>query len=106
MNTTPIKIFMLPQESGPGGCACGKPVGQSTEQIHALQSAIETALGCQVEVCDITSRRNMQDYRVVFDLMSTSGVKALPIVTLNDEVVSTGKVWPEPVIAALKESYM
>ncbi|GAK56691.1 hypothetical protein U27_03654 [Candidatus Vecturithrix granuli] len=44
----------------------------------------------------------MQRDRIVFDSMSTSGVKALPIVVVNDEVISTGKVTPEPVIAALK----
>ena len=103
-NNVIATIFMLPRQGGPGGCACGGPVGQSTEQIRVLQQAIKDATGYHVYVYDITNREgDMQNYRVVFDLMSTSGVKALPVVTLNDEIVSTGKVWSEPVIAAIKE---
>lgn len=91
-NTPVVKIFVLPQENGPGGCGCCGPVGQSAEQIQALQYAIGDAFGCQVDVYDITRQGNMSTFPMVFTLMSTSGVKALPIVTLNDEVVSTGKV--------------
>lgn len=104
-NNIIAKIFMLPRQSGPGGCACGGPVGQSSEQIRVLQHVIEAATGYHVDVYDITNRGgDMQNYRVVFDLMSTSGVKVLPVITLNDEVVSTGKVWPESVIAAIQKN--
>jgi hypothetical protein len=85
-NTPVIKILVLPQEKGPGGCGCCGPVGQSTEQIQALQYAIEDAFGCQVDVYDITRRGDMPNVPEIFTLMSTSGVKALPVVTLNDEI--------------------
>ncbi|RQV95319.1 arsenical resistance operon transcriptional repressor ArsD [bacterium] len=99
---TMIKIFMLSQHGGPVTCACGGSFGQSEEQIQVLQYALEEAFDCQVEVYDISRRGDMRREHIVFDLMSRSGVKALPIVVVNDEVVSTGKVNPEYVIAAIK----
>jgi len=97
-----IKIFTLKRQPGPGDYTCCGPVGQTSEQIQDLQSAIETATGVQVEVYNVGRFGAEPPPRLVVDLMSTSGVKALPIVIMNDEVVSTGKVNPEPVIASIK----
>ncbi|GAK56685.1 hypothetical protein U27_03648 [Candidatus Vecturithrix granuli] len=97
-----IKMFILKRQPGPGGYTCCGPIGQTSEQIQDLQAAIESATGCQVEVYNVGRFGAEQPPRMVVDLMSTLGIKALPIVIMNDEAVSIGKVTPEPIIAAIK----
>lgn len=99
-----VKIFMMPQQfpCGPQSSCCG-PTGQAEEEIQGLKEAISTELGCKVEVVNVIEKSQMKNYFSIIHLIGSFGPMALPIITLNDEVVSMGKSIPDEVIPAIRE---
>jgi hypothetical protein len=98
-----VRIFIMPRQScGPQACSCGS-IGQSEEQIRILKSTIEQAIDCQVEVYDATSRDVMKNHPTIIDLLRSFGLTDLPVITLNDEVVSVGTPSPNQIVSAVWE---
>jgi len=99
-----LKIFMRPQEfpCGEQSSCCG-PIGQSKEDIQCLKSSIEKELGYEVEVLNVKNADDVKDYPRVVQLLHSLGPNALPILMLEDEVVSVGNPTPEKAIAAIRE---
>lgn len=99
-----LKIFMMPQEfpCGENSSCCG-PIGQSEEEIHNLKNSIEKELGYEVEVLNVKSEDDMKDYPRIAQLLHSFGPTALPILMLEDDVVSMGNNTPEKTIAAILE---
>ncbi len=100
-----IRIFMLPQRfpCGPQSSCCG-PIGQTEEEIQSLKDVIEKELDAKVEVIDVTKGQDMKNYLQIVRLVRSMGFQILPIITLNDEIVSVGM--PEQLhqaILAIKE---
>jgi len=100
-----LKIFMLPQEfpCGEQSSCCG-PIGQSEEQIQSLKSSIEEELGYEVEVLNVKNEDHVKNHPQVLQLVQSLGPSALPILTLEDEVVSIGNPTPEKAIAEIREN--
>jgi len=103
-NNKTVRIFMMPQDfpCGPQSSCCG-PIGQSEEQIESLKSSIEEELGYEVEILDVMNHDAIKNYDQVVQLLSSFGPMALPILTLEDEVVSMGSPAPEMAVAAIRE---
>ena len=101
-NKKVAKIFTLEQHfpCGPKSSCCG-PVGQSEQEVAALKSAIEE-LGLEVEVYDLQKMKNLQDNPQIFKLFRTFGPKAIPVITVGDEVASMGQSEINEIISALK----
>ena len=99
-----IKIFTLPQQfpCGPAAACCG-PIGQTEEEIKSLTSAIESELNLKTEVIEVVDGEEMQRYPAVIRLLRSLGTMALPVITLDDEVVSIGSPKPEEAVLAIKE---
>ncbi len=99
-----IKIFMLPRQASSCGpsCNCG-PVGQSQEEIQGLKGAIEQKISKNVEVYDVTDGKVMKNYLTIIRLVRSFSIAALPMITLNDEVVAMGAAAPEQAVAAVRE---
>lgn len=99
-----VKIFTMPQEfpCGQESSCCG-PVGQANEEIQGLKNAIEEGTGCQVEVLNTTKGEDMKKHLNVVRLLHSFGPTALPIITLNDEVVSMGNSKPKEAVLAVQE---
>lgn len=99
-----VKIFMLPQQfpCGPQSSCCG-PIGQMEEEIQNLKSAVEKEIGCQVEVLNVMDGNDMRNHLQTVRLVRAFGAMALPIITLNEEVVSMGNPTPEQTVLAIKE---
>ena len=103
-NGKTIGIFMMPQPTSCGpSCSCCGPVGQSEEEINRLKSAIEQELGCQIAVYNVMNGADMKQHLPVVRLVRSFGAVALPIITLNGEVVAMGNPTPEQAISALRE---
>jgi hypothetical protein len=103
INHHAVRIFIMPRQScGPQACSCGS-IGQSEEQIRILKSTIEQAVNCRAEVYDVTSKEVRQDYPAIIDLLRSFGLTALPVITLNDEVVSVGTPSPNQIVSAVWE---
>ncbi len=104
MNNKILKIFMYPQEfpCGEQSSCCG-PIGQSEEEIQSLKSSIEKELGYGVEVLNAKNDDDMRNYPRIVQLVRSLGPTALPILTLEDEVVSIGNTAPEEALAAILE---
>ena len=100
-----VKIFMMPQEfpCGEQSSCCG-PIGQSEKEIESLKSSIEKELGCEVEVVNVKNDDEMRGRPRIAQLFQSLGAAALPIVALEDEVVSMGNSTPEEVVAAIREN--
>ena len=99
-----IRIFTMPQQypCGAESSCCG-PVGQTEEDIQKIKDAIEQEIGSQVEVIDTTKVEEMKSHLEIVRLVRSLGPMALPVITLNKEVVLMGNPKPEEVISAIKE---
>jgi len=99
-----VKLFIMPHQfpCGPEATCCG-PIGQSEEEIQNLKSAIGRETGSEVEVLDVTSENDMQGYPQIAQLFNSLGMKALPIITLNEEAVSVGNSTPGQAVSAIRE---
>jgi len=103
-NSKSVTIFMLPQQfpCGPQSSCCG-PIGQTEEEIQSLKSTIEKETGCQVEVLNATNGNEMRNPLQVVRLLQSFGAIALPIIALDDQVVSLGNPTPEQAVSAIRE---
>ena len=99
-----LKIFMLPQEfpCGEQSSCCG-PIGQSEEEIQSLKSSIERELGYEIEVLNVKNEDDVKNYPRIVQLLHSLGPAGLPIIALEDEVVSMGNSKTEEVLAAIQE---
>jgi len=99
-----VRLFTMPQQfpCGPAAACCG-PVGQTEEEIQELKKSIEKELSVPVEVRNVTSGKDMRDFRPISGLLRTFGPTSLPFIAIGDEVVSMGNPSPEEAVAALRE---
>ncbi len=105
MNTNKTaRIFRMPLQfpCGPEASCCG-PTGQSDEEIQKIVNAVEKEIGCNSKVYSVTDEESMKDYSQVAQLVRTFGQMALPVIILDEEVVSMGNPTPEQAVAAIKE---
>jgi len=96
------KIFTLEQQfpCGPQSSCCG-PIGQSEQEVMALKNAIEK-LGLSVEVYDLQKTKDLEEYPQVFQLFDIYGPRAIPVITIEDEVACMGQSEISETVAALK----
>lgn len=99
-----IRIFTMPLQfpCGPQSACCG-PIGQSDEDVQKLKEQIEKDLGVKVEVKNVVKGEDMKDHREISALFRTFGPISLPIIALENEVVSMGNPTPEEAVEALRE---
>lgn len=103
-NNIIVRIFTMPLQfpCGPQSSCCG-PTGQSEEEVQKLKEQIEKGLGVRVEVKNVVEGEEMRDHREISALFRTFGPLSLPIIAVEDEVVSMGNPAPEQAVEALRE---
>lgn len=103
-NDKTVRIFMLPQEfpCGPQSSCCG-PIGQTEEEVQNFKTSIERELACRVEVLNVMRGEDMKNHLQVVRLIRSFGPTALPIIALDDEIVSMGNPTPEQAVSAIRE---
>lgn len=103
-NSKTIRIFILPQQfpCGPQSSCCG-PVGQSEEEVQSLKTAIETEFNMPVEIHYATDGKTMRNHLQTLRLVRSFGHMALPVITLDEEVVSMGNSAPENAIEEIRK---
>ena len=103
-NNKTVRIFTMPQEfpCGPQSSCCGS-IGQSEDEIKNLRETINKELNCPVDVLNVMDKNQMKNHSAVVRLVNSFGPKALPIIALDDEVVSMGNPTPDEAITVLKE---
>lgn len=74
---------------GEGSSCCG-PVGQTSEDIIKLKNSISKEFLCEIRTIEISNEEQMAGQKRVARLIKQFGQCVLPIITLNDEVVSMG----------------
>lgn len=86
-----INIFTMPQEfpCGAGSSCCG-PIGQTDEEVQTLKQGLEKALGVPVQTFNVKNGADMKAHRQILALLRSFGWGVLPIITIDDEVVSMG----------------
>ena len=99
-----LKIFMHPHEfpCGEQSSCCGS-IGQTQEEVQSLKSSIEKELGYAVEVLNVKNEDEMKNHPRIVQLLQSLGLTALPILTLEDEVVFMGNTAPKDALAAILE---
>lgn len=97
-----VKIFTMEQRfpCGPKSSCCG-PVGQSKEEVESLKTAIEK-LGVNVETYDVQKMENLENYTQVYKLIRAFGTKAIPVITVGNEVACMGKSDISEIASAVK----
>ena len=105
-NRRAVGIFTMPQEfpCGNDSTCCG-PVGQTEEEIAALEAAIER-LGVEVEVHDVNSPEVAQKHPNVLQLLRSFGRDIVPILTVGGEVVCVGRPSIEEAVRAVEEKLL
>jgi len=106
MKNKSVKIFTMPQQfpCGPNSSCCG-PVGQSEEEVRKLKNAIKEKIDCDIEVINVLDGSKMKNHLPVVRLFRSLGAGAIPIITLNDEIISVGNPSPEEAVSLLKEKF-
>jgi disulfide oxidoreductase YuzD len=101
---TVVNIFTMPQQfpCGPQSSCCG-PIGQSEDVIKDLTETISRKLKCQVEIFNVMDKTQMKNHDAVAHIINSFGPGALPIIAIDDDVVSMGNPTPDEVIASIKE---
>lgn len=101
-NNKVVKIFTLEQQfpCGPQSSCCG-PIGQSEQEVMALKNAIEK-LGLEVETYDVQKMKNLQEHQQVFKLLRTFGPRAIPVITVGNDVACIGQSDINKSISAIK----
>ncbi len=99
-----IRIFMMPQQfpCGPQSSCCG-PIGQTREEVLNLEKTIEKETGFLSEVYNVKDEKDMMNYIQITQLIRTFDATALPIITLDDEIVCMGSPTPDQVMSAIRE---
>lgn len=102
-----VRVFMLPLmfPCGPQSACCG-PIGQSEEEVQHIKRAIENELGCSVEIRNVTQGADMREHPAILRLLRAFGPMALPIITLEDEVISLGNPTAEQAVRVVSEKLM
>jgi len=102
-NNKTVRIFTMPQQfpCGPQSACCG-PIGQTDEEVTSLKETIENELKVQVEVRNVIKGEDMRDFLGILKLFRSFGPMALPIIALDDEVVSMGNPMPNEVVSVLR----
>lgn len=103
-NSSTVKIFVIPVTfpCGPQSTCCG-PIGQSEEEIQSLEETIEKETSCRVKVLNVMNDVHVGDYPQIDQLLRSFGPIALPIIMLDDSVVSLGIPAPDEAVSAIRE---
>ena len=103
-NNKTVRIFMLPQQfpCGPQSSCC-VPIGQTEEEIQNLKTIIGRELDCRVEVLNVMKGKDMKNHLQILRLVRSFGPMALPIITLDDDIVSLGNPMPEQAVSVIRE---
>ncbi|MCX7749118.1 MAG: hypothetical protein N2645_19835 [Clostridia bacterium] len=99
-----INIFMtaIQYPCGEGSSCCG-PVGQKHEEIVELKNAITEKFSCDVGIYDIKSKEELKNFTQVNKLIRGFGMGILPVVAINDEVISMGTMKQDDIIKLLSD---
>lgn len=103
-NDKTVRIFMLPQQfpCGPQSSCCG-PIGQSEEEVQNLKTIIERELDCRVEVLNAINGKDMRNHLQILRLIRSFGPMALPVIALDEDIVSMGNPTPEQAVSVIRE---
>ena len=107
MDTTKeFRVFHVPQQfpCGPQSSCCG-PVGQTEEDVNSIIQAIEQEFYSPALPINAQKADEMKNHLPIVQLIQSFGLPALPIVTLDGEVLSMGTCNPEELISAIKEKF-
>lgn len=86
-----VRIFSMPQEfpCGADSTCCGA-IGQTDKQLQMLKDGLETALEIPVETLNVKNGADMKAHRKILELTRSFGWGVIPIITVDEEVVSMG----------------
>lgn len=73
------------------------------EEIEAVKSTIEKEIRLPVAVLDVSNDGGLSAYPEVITILESFGTGALPIITLDGEIVSMGNSAPEEVILVFRD---
>lgn len=102
-NSKTVRIFILPQQfpCGPQSSCCG-PVGQSEKEVQTLSEAIAREFNMPIEIHNATDGQAMRNHLQILRLVRSLGPLALPVISLDEEVVSIGNPTPDQAVSAIK----
>ena len=78
-------------------------MGQTKEEIQTLKSTIEKETRLSVAVLDVANDGDLSAYPQVVKILDSFSTGALPVITLDGEIVSMGTSAPGDVALAFKD---
>jgi len=102
-----IRVYTMPLEMpcGPAASCCG-PIGQTEEEIEQLRWGLEhTVLGAWVEIINIRQKLNLQRDAAALTVLQAFGPMALPVLTVDGQIVSIGPPEVPELVAKLRATF-
>lgn len=87
---------------GEQSTCCG-PIGLSEGEIAASRAALTEAVGSPVEIVDLRDEERMAGFPAVGNLVRRYGLKGIPTIAVDDEVVAMGSPTPADAATEIRE---
>ncbi|MCM8818876.1 MAG: arsenic metallochaperone ArsD family protein [Candidatus Omnitrophica bacterium] len=86
-----LKIFTIPQRfpCGPASSCCG-PIGLTEEEVNFLVNTARKVFPGEIKVFNLLEEEVQMNNKQVVSLVSSLGWGCLPIISLDDKIVSIG----------------
>ncbi|MCM8766781.1 MAG: arsenic metallochaperone ArsD family protein [Candidatus Omnitrophica bacterium] len=86
-----LKIFTIPQTfpCGPRSSCCG-PIGLSDEEVNFLVNTAKKVFTGEIKVFNLMEEEVQINNKQVVSLVSSLGWGCLPIISLDDKIISLG----------------
>lgn len=91
-NNKQLKIFTVPQQfpCGPKSSCCG-PIGLTEDEVNSLVNTVKKIFTGEIKVLNLLEKEVQKNNREVVSLVSSLGWGCLPIISLNNKIISVGK---------------
>lgn len=106
-NSQVLKIFMIPQQfpCGVNSSCCG-PIGLAEEEVNFLVNTAKKIFPGEIKVMNLLEKNIQKNNRNILALISSLGWGCLPIISLNDKIITIGKPTTEEEFLEVLKTYL
>lgn len=87
-----LKIFTVPKQfpCGPQSSCCG-PIGLSEDEVNSLVNVVKKVFDGEIKVFNLMEKDVQKDNKQVVSLVVSLGWGCLPIISLDNKIISVGR---------------
>ncbi len=87
-----LKIFTIEQQTpcGPGSSCCG-PIGLTKEELDGIVNSVKKVFTGNIQIFDFMDKEVQKKHRDILSMVISFGWGALPIISIDEKVISIGR---------------